>query len=172
MYGTTHCHGGVKVLSIRLLCIGKLGEKFWIQAAQEYQKRLSGYCKIEVLEIPETRLPKTASKKEIQAALEKEACQIRDKCYPHAPLWALCIEGEQMNSASLASRIATLTVQGISKLTILIGGSCGIADSMKRQASLRLSMSPMTFPHTMARIMLLEQLYRAMNILGGGKYHK
>lgn len=160
------------MLSIRLLCVGKLGEKFWIQAAQEYQKRLNGYCKIEVLEIPETRLSKTASEKEIQAALEKEACHIHDKCYPHAPLWALCIEGEQMDSVSLASRIAALTVQRMSKLTILIGGSCGIAAGIKQQASLRLSMSSMTFPHTMARIMLLEQLYRAMNILGGGKYHK
>lgn len=160
------------MLAVRLICVGKLGERFWAEAVREYQKRLSAYCKLEIVELPEQRLPQTPAPGEIARALDKEAAQIEAKLLPGAAVVALCIEGKALSSEQLASWVDELTVSGTSRLCLLIGGSCGLADRVKRRAALRLSMSPMTFPHHLARVMVLEQLYRAMNIAAGGKYHK
>lgn len=160
------------MLSVRLVCVGKLGEKFWAEAVREYEKRLSAYCRLEIIELPERRLPQTPSAGEIAAALKKEAELIRAKAPAGASLVALCVEGETMPSEALARRLGDWTAHGVSKLCLVIGGSCGLDEALKREADLRLSMSPMTFPHHLARVMLLEQLYRALNILSGGKYHK
>ena len=151
------------MLSVRLICVGKLGEKFWADAVKEYTKRLGAYCKLEIIELPEQRLPQTPSEGEIAQALEKEA---------GASVIAMCVEGKPMSSEQLADYFGKLTVSGTSKICVLIGGSCGLSERVKKKAALRLSMSPMTFPHHLARVMVLEQIYRALNIAAGGKYHK
>ena len=160
------------MLAVRLICVGKLGEKFWSAAVQEYAKRLGAYCKLEIIELPEQRLPQTHSAGEITQALDKEAALIEAKLPAGAAVVALCVEGREMSSEQLADWLGRLTVSGTSRLCLVIGGSCGLSDRIKQRASLRLSMSPMTFPHHLARVMVLEQLYRALNIAAGGKYHK
>ena len=160
------------MLAVRLICVGKLGEKFWAAAVQEFAKRLGAYCKLEIIELPEQRLPQTPSAGEITQALDKEAALIEAKLPAGAAVVALCVEGREMSSEQLADWLGRLTVSGTSRLCLVIGGSCGLSDRIKQRASLRLSMSPMTFPHHLARVMVLEQLYRALNIAAGGKYHK
>lgn len=160
------------MLSVRLICVGKLGEKFWKTACDEYAKRLSAYCKLEILELPEQRLPEGPSAGQIEQALAREAAQIRAKIPAGAAVIALCVEGKPLSSEELAETIGAMTVSGTSRLVLLIGGSCGLDEALKKEAKLRLSMSKMTFPHHLARVMVLEQLYRSLNILGGGKYHK
>lgn len=160
------------MLSVRLICVGKLGEKFWKTACEEYAKRLSGYCKLEIVELPEQRLPDAPSEGQVRQALAREADAIRAKIPAGAAVLALCVEGKQLSSEELAETLGALTVSGTSRLAVLIGGSCGLDETLKQEARLRLSMSKMTFPHHLARVMVLEQLYRALNILAGGKYHK
>ena len=147
---------------VTVLCVGKLKEKFYTDAAAEYVKRLQRYCKLDVVELPEYRLPEEPSPAEIQKALLPKG----------GAVVALCIEGKPCSSEELSRRIIDFGVQGKTQITFLIGGSVGLDESIKKQADWRLSMSPMTFPHHMARIMLLEQIYRAYQIAAGTKYHK
>ena len=157
---------------VTILCVGKLKEKFYIDAAAEYVKRLQRHCKLELIELPEQRLPDDPSPAEIQKALRTEGDAIRERLPKGGAVIALCIEGRPCSSEELSRRMAEFGVQGKTQLTFLIGGSVGLDEDLKRQADWRLSMSPMTFPHHMARIMLLEQIYRAYQIAGGTKYHK
>lgn len=160
------------MLHIRLICVGKLKEKFYIEASKEYLSRLSGYCKVEVEEIAEARLPERPSEAEIAGALKAEGDAIFEKLLKGAAVIALCIEGTLTDSAGLSERLARFASEGISRLCFIIGGSYGLHPSVKEKAGFCLSMSPMTFPHHLARVMLLEQLYRSFKILEGGKYHK
>lgn len=157
---------------VTVLCVGKLKEKFYIDAAAEYAKRLSRFCKLELVELPEERLPEDPSPAQIEAALLKEAAAIRAKLPAGAALIALCVEGELRSSEALARQMAAWAGQGVSQLVFLIGGSFGLHSSIKGSAKLRLSMSPMTFPHHLARVMVLEQIYRAYQINAGTRYHK
>ena len=157
---------------LTVLCVGKLKEKFYMDAAAEYAKRLSRYCKLELVELPEERLPEDPSPAQIEAALLKEAAAIRAKLPAGAALIALCVEGELRSSEALARQMAAWAGQGVSQLVFLIGGSFGLHPSIKGSAKLRLSMSPMTFPHHLARVMVLEQIYRAYQINAGTRYHK
>lgn len=157
---------------VTILCVGKLKEKFYIDAAAEYVKRLQRHCKLELIELSEQRLPDDPSPAEIQKALRTEGDAIRERLPKGGAVIALCIEGKPCSSEELSRRMAEFGVQGKTQLTFLIGGSVGLDEDLKRQADWRLSMSPMTFPHHMARIMLLEQIYRAYQIAGGTKYHK
>ena len=157
---------------VTILCVGKLKEKFYIDAAAEYVKRLQRLCRLEIVELPESRLPDEPSPAEIRRALQAEAAAIREKLPKGGALVAMCIEGKSCSSEELSRRLADFGVQGKTQITFLIGGSVGLDEELKRQADWRLSMSPMTFPHHMARIMLLEQIYRAYQIAGGAKYHK
>ena len=157
---------------VTVLCVGKLKERFYIDAAAEYCKRLQRHCKLELLELPEYRLPDNPSPAEIQKALETEAAAIREKLPKGGALVAMCIEGKTCSSEALAQRMEAFAVSGKTQVTFLIGGSVGLDASLKAQADWKLSMSPMTFPHHMARIMLLEQIYRAYQIQQGTKYHK
>ena len=157
---------------VTVLCVGKLKEKFYIDAAAEYVKRLQRHCKLELIELPEQRLPDDPSPAEIQKALRAEGDAIREKLPKGGAVIALCIEGNPCSSQELSRRMADLAVQGKTQLTFLIGGSVGLDEDLKRRADWRLSLSPMTFPHHMARIMLLEQIYRAYQIADGTKYHK
>lgn len=156
---------------ITVLCVGKLKEKFYADAAAEYCKRLSRYCKIEVTELPETRLPEDPSPAEIKRALAAEANAVRQKLEGGAVV-AMCIEGQTCSSEALSKKLAAFALEGKSKVTFLIGGSFGLDETLKKQADWRLSMSPMTFPHHLARVMLLEQIYRACQIAEGTRYHK
>ena len=157
---------------VTILCTGKLKEKFYLDAVAEYVKRLNRFCKLEIIELPESRLPEDPSAAEIQRALAAEAAAIRERLPRGGAVIALCIEGKPCSSEELSRRLTELGVQGKTQITFLIGGSVGLDESLKQQADWRLSMSPMTFPHHMARIMLLEQIYRAYQIAGGAKYHK
>lgn len=130
------------------------------------------HCKLEIIELPESRLPEDPSAAEIQRALAAEAAAIRERLPRGGAVIALCIEGKPCSSVELSRRMQELAVSGKSQLTFLIGGSVGLSEDLKRQADWRLSMSPMTFPHHLARIMLLEQIYRACQIAAGTKYHK
>ena len=153
------------MLRIRVICVGRLKEQFYTDAANEYAKRLAGYCKPEIVEVPECRLS-------VRDALEKEGAAIRAKVPADAKTIALCIEGAELDSPGLSKLIAGCAVKGESRLCFIIGGSRGLHGSIKSGADIRLSMSKMTFPHNLARVMLLEQLYRAFKIAEGGKYHK
>ena len=155
-----------------ILCVGKLKEKFYTEASAEYLKRLQRHCKCEIVELAEYRLPEDPSPAEIQKALATEAAAIREKLPRGGAVIAMCIEGKTCSSEELSRRMADFAVAGKTQLTFLIGGSVGLDASLKQQADWRLSMSPMTFPHHMARVMLLEQIYRAYQIQQGTRYHK
>lgn len=157
---------------ITLITIGKLKEKFYISAAQEYAKRLSGYCKFTLLELPECRLPEAPSPAEIAAGLEKEAEEVFAKIPKGAWFCVFTPEGKELSSEAFAQKLAQVKLSGKSSLCFLIGSSFGMAPRVKERADFRLSMGPMTFPHHLARIMVLEQLYRAEAIQAGSRYHK
>ena len=162
----------MKGIRVQLICVGKMKEKFYIDAAAEYVKRLSAYCKLQVVELPEERLPQNPSQGQIDAALEKEADAIRAKLPPSASLVALCVEGKLRSSEEVARLLADWSQNSAKHLVFLIGGSYGLHPSIKAQAWVKLSMSPMTFPHHLARVMLLEQIYRGFKINEGSSYHK
>ena len=157
---------------VTILCVGKLKEKFYADAVSEYAKRLSRFCRLDITELAEERLPEDPSPAQIEAALSKEAEAIRAKLPPAAMVIALCVEGKARSSEELARLMADSASRGVSHLVFLIGGSFGLHPSIKELAAVRLSMSPMTFPHHLARVMLLEQIYRAYQINAGTRYHK
>lgn len=157
---------------VSIICVGKMKEKFYIDAAAEYVKRLSRFCKLEIIELPEDRLPDDPSQAQIDAALAKEADAIRTKLPASCYIIAMCVEGKTRSSEELARLMEESVHQGGSHLVFLIGGSFGLHPSVKALASFKLSMSPMTFPHHLARVMLLEQIYRGYQINTGSKYHK
>lgn len=167
---TRPCGGGM--INIHIICTGKLKEAFYVEAAAEYTKRLRGYCKLQVTELPEERLPASPSRAQIDAALAREAAAIRTRLPPRSSVVALCVEGRPYSSEELSQLMETWTGMGTQHLAFVIGGSHGLHQSLKADAWVRLSMSPMTFPHHLARIMLLEQIYRGFKIMEGGRYHK
>ena len=155
-----------------ILCTGKLKEKFYLDAVAEYVKRLSRFCKLEIIELPEERLPEDPSPAQIEAALSKEADAVRAKLPNGCLVIAMCVEGRERSSEELAQLVGTWEQSSAKHLVFLIGGSYGLHPSIKAEAQVKLSMSPMTFPHHLARVMLLEQLYRAFKIREGSSYHK
>jgi 23S rRNA (pseudouridine1915-N3)-methyltransferase len=160
------------MLTVRLICVGKMKERFFIGAFEEYRKRLGAYCRFELAELPEQRLPDSPSAKEISAALDKEGAEILRQIPSGSAVIAMCIEGTLKSSEQLARQVESWTLGGVSRLCFIIGGSFGLSPAVKSAAQLKLSMSPMTFPHHLARVMLCEQIYRAFTILSGSKYHK
>ena len=158
--------------NVTLVCVGKLNEKFYSEACEEYCKRLSRSCKLHIVELKEERLSDSPSQAQIDAALAREADAIRAKLPPGASVVALCIEGRMRSSEEMARLIAAWSNSSAKHLVFVIGGSFGLHPSLKAEAWAQLSMSPMTFPHHLARVMLLEQLYRSFQILEGSKYHK
>ena len=160
------------MFEITLIAMGKLKEKFYLSAAAEYEKRLSGYCQFRLVELPEHRLPENPSQAEIAAGLEKEAEMIFQKVPKGAWLCIFTPEGKELSSEGFAEKLKDVKLSGKSSACFLIGSSFGISPRVKAKADFRLSMGPMTFPHHLARIMVLEQLYRAEAIQAGSKYHK
>jgi len=163
---------GESMFDIVLITVGKLKEKFYLSAAAEYEKRLNGYCRFRIIELTETRLPDSPTAAEITAGLEKEAELINAKIPKGAWFCVLTPEGNLIDSEKLANKLSQVKLSGKSCVCFLIGSSFGIAPCLKQKADYKLSMSPMTFPHHLARIMVLEQLYRAESIQAGSKYHK
>ena len=160
------------MLKIDLITVGKLKEDYHSKACEEYQKRLSSYCRLNILELPESKLPQDPSPAQIADCIENEGRSILAKIPPQSYVISMCIEGEMLSSPQLAQRLSAAAVQGASHISVIIGGSWGLAQQVKNQSALRLSMSRMTFPHQLARVMVLEQLYRACSINNNAKYHK
>ena len=160
------------MFDITLICMGKLKEKFYLSAAEEYLKRLKGYCRFQLIELPEYRLPEDPTPTEITAGLDKEAEQIQGKIPKGAWLCIFTPEGKTLSSEQFADKLKEIKLSGKSSACFLIGSSFGISKKIKDMADFKLSMGPMTFPHHLARIMVLEQIYRAEAIQAGSKYHK
>ncbi len=160
------------MLNVNIICVGKLKEKFLTDAIKEYSKRLSAFCKLNILELDETKLPDRVSDSDIANALKSESEKILAKVGKDAFVIAMCIEGKMMSSEELSKLFDRISVEGKSRVDIIIGSSFGLSDEVKKRADLRLSVSPMTFPHQLFRVMILEQVYRAFQISTGGKYHK
>lgn len=160
------------MLGVTLICVGKMKEKHYISAFEEYRKRLGAFCRFELIEIAEQRLPENPSEREIAAALEKEAAEIEKKLPGGAALIAMCVEGTQKSSPELAEQFSAWANSGRNRLCFLVGGSFGMSERIKAKADLKLSVSKMTFPHHLFRVMLTEQIYRAFTILEGSRYHK
>lgn len=160
------------MFQLRLICMGKLKEKFYTDAVAEYAKRLRAFCEFQLVELPECRLSDEPNPTQIAQALSEEAGRIRQKLTKGCFFCVLAPEGKQLTSPELAQTLAGVKSAGKSCACFLIGSSFGVDAELKAQADLRLSMSKMTFPHHLARVMALEQLYRAEAIQAGTKYHK
>ncbi len=160
------------MLTVRFICVGKMRERFYTEAFEEYRKRLGAYCQFSCVEVSEQRLSARPSEAEIEAALSREARDIESLLPQDAYVVALCVEGREIPSEAMAELISERENSGRPKLCFVIGGSFGLADCIKQKANLKLSMSKMTFPHHLARVMLAEQLYRGYKIKEGSRYHK
>ncbi len=160
------------MLNIKLICVGKLRERFYIDAFNEYSRRLGAYCKFECIELNEIKLGDNPSEKEISNALLKESADIEKAIPKDAYVIAMCVGAKQLTSEALAAKIDGLATSGRGKLCFIIGGSFGMSEGIKQRADMRLGMSEMTFPHHLARVMLAEQIYRSFKINEGSRYHK
>ncbi len=160
------------MLTVNIICIGKLKESYLKEAIAEYSKRLSAFCKFSIIELSEYKLPDNPSESEISICLEKEGQSILSKIPKDSFVIPMCIEGKQFSSPELSKEIENISLSGKSSVSFIIGGSYGLSDEVKSQGKIKLSMSKMTFPHQLARVMLAEQIYRAFQISSNGKYHK
>lgn len=160
------------MLNISLICIGNLKEKYWAQAVEEYSKRLSAFCRFSVIQLNEERISNNPSPGEIDRILNAEGKRILKKIPKNSYVISMCIEGKQISSNELSQKIEDISLSGKSSLCFIIGGSRGLSQQVKQRSDFKLSMSKMTFPHQMARVILCEQIYRAFEISSNGKYHK
>lgn len=158
--------------TINLIYVGNIRENYLLAAAAEYEKRLSAYCRLVCTEIKEEKLPDDPSQAQTEAAMKKEGERILAVLPQKSKKIALCVEGKQLSSEEFSSLIKTAENSGFSQISFIIGGAFGLSEEVKKVCDFRLSLSKMTFTHRMARILLLEQIYRAENIAAGGKYHK
>lgn len=159
-------------MKITVICVGKLKEKYWKEAIEEYSKRLSKYCKLEIIELPDEKAPETMTKAEEKQVMQKEGQRILKAIKENALVIALAIEGKMLSSEQLAAQIEKDGVNGVSHIIFVIGGSLGLSEEVLQRADRALSFSAMTFPHQMMRVILLEQIYRAMKIIKKEPYHK
>lgn len=160
------------MLTVTLMVVGKIKEKYFTDAVSEYSKRLSRYCKLNIIEVKDEPTPDNPSEKEKSAMLDKEGARIADRLPKSPYIISLCIEGRQQTSGEFAKFLEKTAADGNSDIVFIIGGSLGICDKLKAMSDYKLSFSEMTFPHQLMRVVLLEQIYRAFNISNGGKYHK
>lgn len=159
-------------MNISVICVGKLKEKYWSDAAAEYSKRLKSYCTLSVRELKEARLAANASPADEEAVKDAEGREILDAVKPGDFAISLEIKGKRLSSEGLAENISQLALDGKSNITFIIGGSLGLSDEVSRRADMKISFSDMTFPHQMMRVILLEQIYRAFKINRNETYHK
>lgn len=161
------------MIKINIICIGKIKEKYFTDAIAEYAKRLTAFCKFNIVELSEERIKSnTPNQSQIDEVISSEGKRIMQKISPSDYVVAMCIEGKLMSSEELSKLIDNASVSGKSTVDFIIGGSYGLDELVKKRADVRLSMSKMTFPHQMARMILSEQIYRAFEISSNGKYHK
>ncbi len=161
-----------ETMKITIIAVGKLKEKYWKKAIAEYEKRLSAYTKVEIIEVPDEKAPENMSDKEIEQVKEKEGQRILAKVKPQSTVITLEIQGKMLSSEALAKEIDQRMTQGASDFTFIIGGSNGLHQDVMNRSNFALSFSKMTFPHQMMRVVLLEQVYRAFKINRGEAYHK
>ena len=159
-------------MNITVIALGKLKEKYLKDAISEYGKRISAYGRLDIIELTPVRLSDNPSQTEIDNALAKEAEEIKKKIPNGSYVFSLCVEGKQKSSEELAKAINDVALNGKSNIVFIIGSSFGLSPEIKKLSDCRLSFSPMTFPHQLMRVMLLEQIYRAFQINNNGKYHK
>ncbi|MEY8390677.1 23S rRNA (pseudouridine(1915)-N(3))-methyltransferase RlmH [Lachnospiraceae bacterium 45-W7] len=159
-------------MKISVLTVGKIKERFYRQAVEEFQKRLSRYCKLEMIEVTDEKTPERASEAEEIQILEREGRRLQKFIREDAWVCALAIEGNMLDSRELSEKIEKLGIDGVSHIQFVIGGSLGLCDSLLKQADFRLSFSKMTFPHQLMRVILLEQIYRSYRIMMKEPYHK
>ncbi len=160
------------MMNVTIVCIGKLKERYWTDAVQEYSKRLSKYCSLQINELKEDRLAENPSKAEELAVKEAEGKSILKQIKPDAYVIALEILGKELTSEALADKMNLLGIEGKSDIVFIIGGSLGLSEEVIARANFRLSFSKMTFPHQMMRVILLEQIYRGFKIMKNEPYHK
>lgn len=160
------------MINVNLIVLGKLKEKYMREFANEYEKRLFSYCKLTVTELEPVKLSDNPSQTEIDNALAKETQMILSKIPKSSYIFSMCIEGKQMSSEELSAKLQDIALCGKSNITFIIGSSFGLSDEVKKMSDFKFSMSKMTFPHKLARIMLTEQIYRAFSISNNAKYHK
>ena len=161
------------MLRVNIICIGKIKEKYFTDAVSEYSKRLGAFCKFSIIELPEEKIrSNTPNRTRIDEVLLSEGRRILQKVGGSDYVFAMCIEGRQLSSEELSETLQNISVSGKSTADFIIGGSYGLSGEVKNRADFRLSMSKMTFPHQMARMILSEQIYRAFEISTNGKYHK
>ena len=160
------------MMNINFIVLGKLKEKYMKDFSAEYEKRLSGYCKLTVTELEPVKLSDNPSEQEIKNALTKETQMIKAKILKNSFVFSMCIEGKQMSSEELSKKLEDIALTGKNNITFIIGSSFGLSDEIKQMSDYKFSMSKMTFPHKLARIMLTEQVYRALSITNNAKYHK
>ncbi len=159
-------------MKIKVICVGKLKEKYSKAAIDEYTKRLKRFCKIEIIEINDEKIPDNAKKSQEDLVLKTEGEKILKHIQKGEYIISLCVEGQNISSVDLADKIQGITLSGNSTITFIIGGSLGIYDEIKKLSDFKLSFSKMTFPHQLMRIILLEQVYRAFKINANEEYHK
>ena len=159
-------------MRISIICVGKIKEKYLKLGIDEFSKRLSKYCKLEIIELDDEKAPENLSDKEMLMIKEKEGKKILSKIKDNAHVIALAIDGKNLSSEELADNINNLGVRGTSHIVFVIGGSLGLSDEVLKRANYKLSFSKMTFPHQLMRLILLEQVYRAYRINNGEPYHK
>lgn len=158
-------------MNITVVCVGKIKEKFFTDAIGEYAKRLSRFCRLEIIEVKDIKIPDNASDKECEAIIEKEGEAILSKIPKDSYIIPLCIEGKELSSPDLAEKINSIAMEK-SHITFIIGGSLGMSDNVKTLGNFKLSFGKMTLPHQLMRVVLLEQVYRAFKINAGESYHK
>ncbi|MCI8484783.1 MAG: 23S rRNA (pseudouridine(1915)-N(3))-methyltransferase RlmH [Lachnospiraceae bacterium] len=159
-------------MKITILAVGKVKEKFYRQAIEEFEKRLSRYCKLEILAVADEKTPDSASQAEMDKIKEREGERLRKHMPEGAWVCALAIDGSMLDSVELSEKLERLGVEGKSHLIFVIGGSLGLSEKIMKQADFKLSFSKMTFPHQLMRVILLEQIYRSYRIMAGEPYHK
>lgn len=159
-------------MKITILCVGKIKEKFYRDAIAEYEKRLSRYCKLEIIEVADEKTPDNASELVERQIKEKEAERMEKYLKEGSFVCALAIDGKQLDSVELSDKIERLGTSGTSHIIFMIGGSLGMSDELLKRADMKLSFSKMTFPHQLMRVILLEQVYRAYRIMNHEPYHK
>ncbi len=159
------------MLNVNIICVGSLKEKFFTDAVNEYKKRLSRYCKLSIVELQEEKLSDQQTQAQIDKTLEKEGERILSKISKSDYVVAMCIEGKELSSTELSKKLSDISMT-TGTVDFVIGGSWGLADTVKQRADFKLSVSKMTFPHQLFRVMLCEQIYRAFTISANAKYHK
>lgn len=159
-------------MDITIIAVGKIKEKYMVQAVKEYSKRLSRYCNLNIIEVEDERAPENLSPKQMEMVKDKEGKRILSKIPPSGYVISLVIDGKSLSSEELSAKMEELMINGINNITFIIGGSLGLSQEVIDRSNFKLSFSKMTFPHQLMRIILLEQVYRGFKIMRGEPYHK